>query len=124
MATSGSRDVKLTLAVETVGDDGIRQLQSQFAALAKEGADAGPEFQKLADELARLGDQNEALTSFKELAAVTEQLRIDQVAAGEAAQVMAGNLSLLKSASQGAPQAQREAAAAIDAEKKSFYRPG
>lgn len=120
MATgSSSRDVTLTLSVDTLGSDGIKQLQSQFAALAKEGSAAGPEFQQLADQIARLGDQSQALESFKQLAAVTDELRAGQAAAGFAIDATATKLTELKAASEQSTAAQKAAIASIDEARKA-----
>lgn len=121
MATgASSRDVTLTLAVDTLGADGVKQLQSAFSALAKEGSNAGPEFQKLADEIARLGDQNTALQSFKQLSAATDELRASQAAAGFALDATATKLTELNAASTQAAENQRQAAAAVQAGSKSY----
>lgn len=120
MATgSSSRDVTLTLSVDTLGSDGIKQLQSQFAALAKEGSAAGPEFQQLADQIARLGDQSQALESFKQLAAVTDELRAGQAAAGFAIDATATKLTELKAASEQSTAAQKAAIESIDEARKA-----
>lgn len=120
MATSNSRDVTLTLSVDTVGTDGIKQLQAQFEALAREGSSAGPEFKQLADQIARLGDQSQALTAFKELAATTDELRASQAAAGFAIDATATKLTELKNASAQAAQNQKDAAAAVIAGQKAY----
>ena len=119
MATS-SRDVTLTLAVETLGADGVKQLQSAFAALAKEGGNAGPEFQELADQIARLGEQSNALTAFKQLSAATDELKASQAAAGFALDATATKLAELNAASTLAAENQRQAAAAVQAGQKAY----
>jgi len=57
MATAAKHDVPLTLTVETVGLESIKQLKTDVAALGKQGADAVPEFAKLGAEIDRLADQ-------------------------------------------------------------------
>ncbi len=117
MAT-GSRDVTLTLSVETLGDDGIKKLQSAVAALAQEGGNAGPEFQQLANELERLGDQNSALQTFKQLSEETDQLRAKQEQSAQTMQEMATRLETLSAAANEAALKQREASQAyIDGQK-------
>lgn len=82
MATSNnSRDVKMTLSVETLGSEDIQKLQNDVARLAKEGGDAAPEFQALADEIARLGEQASALRSFEALSERTSELAARQTQA-------------------------------------------
>ena len=73
--SQSNRDVTLTLSVEALGEDNVKKLQSRVLALAKEGGAAAPEFQRLADEIGRLGDQDAALQSFKALGAETDVLR-------------------------------------------------
>lgn len=85
MATSNSRDVKMTLSVETLGADEINKLQGSVAALAKEGGDAAPEFQQLADEIGRLGEQAAALRAFQALSEETAQLAARQAEASVSA---------------------------------------
>lgn len=64
MATSKNRDVELGLTVTTAGSEDIKRLKDEVQALAKQGGDAAPEFNKLADELDRLGQQATALEAF------------------------------------------------------------
>ncbi len=77
-AGNNSRDVKMTLSVETLGADDIKKLQREVATLAKEGGDAAPEFEKLADEIGRLGDQAAALRAFQALSDQTTELANEQ----------------------------------------------
>lgn len=120
MATSSSRDVTLTLKVDTIGEDGIQQLQSEFAKLAKEGANAGPEFQQLADQIARLGDQNQALGAFRQLSAATDELRANQAAAGFQLDATATKLTELKVAAGQAADSQKAAAQAVLTSQKAY----
>lgn len=78
MATNGSRDVKLSLSIETLGEEGINGLRDALRQLAKSGGDAAPEFQKLADEVDRLGGQADALRSFQSLSDTVRQLGVSQ----------------------------------------------
>lgn len=120
MATApGSRDVTLTLSVETLGEDGIKQLQTAINALAKEGGAAGPEFQQLADELSRLSDQNAALQTFKQLTEATDVLRAKQESTAQTAQEMATRLDGLRVAATEAAARQKEAADALVAGQKA-----
>ena len=74
MATKNNRDVKLSLSVETLGAEGVKSLRDTIASLAKEGGDAAPEFQRLADEIDRLGDQAKTLQSFEQIAQTVREL--------------------------------------------------
>lgn len=119
MATT-SRDVTLTLAVETLGADGVKQLQTAFANLAKEGGNAGPEFKQLADQIARLGEQNDALNAFKQLTVATDELKASQAAAGFALDATATELIALNAAASQAGEQQRQAAQAVIEGKKAY----
>lgn len=114
MATSGSsRDVKMTLSVETLGAEDIKNLQGNVASLAKEGGDAAPEFQRLADEIGRLGQQAAALQAFQQLAAETGTLAAQQEKAAASATEMGAALKLLEATTQAASAHQRATALAL-----------
>jgi myosin heavy subunit len=120
MATgSGSRDVTLTLTVDTLGEEGIKQLQTAISSLAGAGTSAGPEFQKLADQITRLGEQNTALQTVKTLAEQTDKLAQDQEAAAQKAQELATRLDALKQSAAAAAQKQIEAKDAVNEAKKA-----
>ena len=68
MATT-SRDVKLALSVETLGQENITKLEKQLRDLAATGGAGASEFADLADQIGRLGGQNDALQAVKALAA-------------------------------------------------------
>ncbi len=110
---NNNRDVTLSLSVETLGADEIKKLQTSVANLAKEGGDAAPEFQILADEIARLGEQAGALRSFTQLTEQTAELaqRQEQAAANSAE--LRTRLDALSSATTDATLRQRAAAAAL-----------
>lgn len=69
MATSNQRDAKLGVAIETAGQENLRQLTADVRALAKEGTDAAPEYARLANELERLSAEAKTLDSFRKIAA-------------------------------------------------------
>lgn len=92
MATAAKHDVPLTLSVDTVGLESIKQLKSDIAALGKEGASATPEFAKLAAEIDKLADQSKLVTSFGQLTDEVEQLAAAQSLAGQRAKGVAGDL--------------------------------
>jgi tape measure domain-containing protein len=93
MARSSSRDVSLTLSIETLGEEGIRKLEDSVRALAKEGGDAGPEFQQLANQLARIGEQRDALQAFRTIADETARLEQRQTEAASAVQRLTDDLT-------------------------------
>ena len=124
MATNGSRDVKLSLSIETLGEEGIKDLRDALAQLSKQGGDAAPEFQRLANEIDRLGDQAGALRSFQSLAETVRELGQTQaVAADKAAEFKAkldaASASVQKAASEQAALKTRfqEANAALEQTK-------
>jgi tape measure domain-containing protein len=112
MATN-SRDVTLKLSVETLGQDGIQELQKAVAALGKDGSAAAPEFQRLADEIGRLGEQSQALTTFRELSEATDQLVAKQAESAQSTAQMAERLDVLRDATAQARDRQREATQAL-----------
>lgn len=115
MATSNnSRDVRMTLSVDTLGAEDIQKLQRTVAALAKEGGEAAPEFQRLADEIGRLGDQANALKSFTDLAAQTAELAARQAQASTNSQELGARLAALSQVTLEAGTRQSAAAAALN----------
>lgn len=120
MATSSNRDVKLTLGVETTGAEDIDKLKQSVTALAKEGGDAAPEFQQLADEIDRLGQQATALRTFQELADATDQLRVSQQAAEATTAQLATELATLGTATERAKREQEAALTAARAAGTSY----
>ena len=121
MATS-NRDVTLKLSVETLGEDGIKELQKAVEALGRDGGAAAPEFQKLADEIGRLGEQSQALTTFRELSEETDKLAARQADAATSAAQMAERLEVLRAATGAATQRQKEAATAVTEADVSLTR--
>lgn len=115
MATSNNRDVKMTLSVEALGAGDIKKLKDSVAALAKEGGDAAPEFQRLADELERLGDQSAALKGFQALADQTSELTERQRAAAVTVDELAAKYQQAAEGTRSAVQAQRATAEALEA---------
>lgn len=108
MATS-NRDVTLKLSVETLGEDGITELQKAVEALGRDGGAAAPEFQRLADEIGRLGEQSKALSTFRELSEETDKLAARQADSAASTAQMAAKLLELAAATEQARDRQREA---------------
>ena len=108
-----TRDVTLNLSVETLGREGIQALEQSVRDLAKQGGAAGPEFEQLANELSRLGDQREALTNFRQIADATGDLAERQRGAAEAVDGLKQRLLELATATNTAKTSQQEAAAAV-----------
>jgi len=117
MANNNNRDVSLTLSVETLGAENIKKLQTTVSNLAKEGGEAAPEFQKLADEIGRLGEQANVLKAFTDLSNQTAELSQKQEAAATQAADLSAKLEALARATTKATADQKQAAAALDAAK-------
>lgn len=113
MATSANRDVKLTLSVDTLGEEGVKALQDSILVLAKQGGAAAPEFQRLADEVARLGEQSTALSAFRQLADETAALTERQEQAQLSSRQLADRLEELRAATDSARLRQQSAADAL-----------
>lgn len=104
-----NRDVQLTLRVESLGQEGIKQLQNEVSELAKQGGAAAPEFQQLADEIGRLGQQKQSLDAFRQLADSTDELRVKQEQASQSSAKMASELDALRAATDAARTRQQQA---------------
>ncbi|MEN9317353.1 MAG: hypothetical protein RIS35_3746 [Pseudomonadota bacterium] len=109
---ANQRDVKMTLSVETLGSEEIQQLQQRVLALGNEAGEAAPEFQQLAEEIGRLGQQADALRNFESLSARVDELRVAQAAAAEQSTALRANLDALAQATQEAATRQANAATA------------
>lgn len=121
MATRGnSRDVKITLSVDTLGEEGIRALQSNIAALAREGGAAAPAFERLAAEIEQLGAQAASLNEFRDLATDAEALATQQREATAAVAGMRAELETLQQATNEARAAQRAANGDLVQARKDF----
>jgi tape measure domain-containing protein len=121
MATN-NRDIKMTLSVETLGTEDLKKLQTEVEKLAREGGDAAPKFQKLADELSKLGSQNEVLSSFQQLAAITDTLSAKQLEASTSLEKLTTDYTQAREATDKAAQAQRSASAAYDKTQKDIQQ--
>jgi tape measure domain-containing protein len=112
MATSNrDREVKMTLSVETLGSDDIKKLQTEIQALGKNAGDASPEFDRLADEIGRLGAQADVLRNFQALGAEVDQLAARQAEAATQTQKLKDELTELGTTTATAAAAQAKAQA-------------
>lgn len=114
MATSNNRDVKMTLSVETLGAQEIKKLETGVRELAKGAGDAAPEFEALADEIAKLGSQADVLRNFQTLSEETQQLAVRQEQAATATTELRTRLEALQSTTEAAATTQRQAQQAYD----------
>ena len=123
MATT-SRDVKLALSVEALGQENITKLEKQLRDLAATGGAGATEFADLADQIGRLGGQSDALQAVKALAAGIDELQTREEQAAVAAQTLATNLDVLKAATTDAKTAQDTARAALVAGEQAYVQAG
>lgn len=75
---ANKQDVEFSLSANVLGADKIKALRDEVLALSKQGGAVGPEFQKLADELERLGQEAGALTAISELTEDIQRLAAEQ----------------------------------------------
>ncbi|MEP6587138.1 MAG: tape measure protein [Polaromonas sp.] len=109
MATN-PRDVELGISVKATGDEEVKKLQASVLALAKEGGAAAPEFEALANQIGRLGEQQNALTAFQALSAQLVELTARQQAAAAASEEQAVKLKAAADAATQAKEKQAQAA--------------
>ncbi len=119
MATSrSSKDVNLTLSIETLGKEDIDKLKQAVQQLAREGGDAAPEFQKLADSIDKLGADGAALRAFQQLAEETQRLATEQQEAAARATELGGRLDTARSSTMAYADAAQRARGTFDGLKK------
>lgn len=111
---ANQRDVKMTLSVETLGADEIKTLQQRVLALGKEAGAAAPEFEQLAAEIGRLGEQADALRNFQTLAATVDALGARQREAAARSEELRGALNTLAASTQQAAERQSVASATYE----------
>ena len=124
MATGSTRDVKMVLSVESLGQENITKLQQALRDLADTGGAGTAEFTELADQIGRLGDQGAALQAFRTLSAETDNLREKQAATGAQAEAMALKLDEVRLATDKIRQSQVEARLALTAGEKAYVDSG
>lgn len=120
MATRNSRDVKMTLSVETLGESEVLKLQQAVQKLADEGGAAAPEFQRLANEIGRIGEQTQALDAFQKLSDDVQLLGERQQAAAASAEILTTALTNQRTQVEGARAAQAQASAALDDNRRAM----
>lgn len=112
MATS-NRDVKMTLSVDTLGEEGIKSLETEIRKLAKGAGEAAPEFERLADEVGQLASQAGAVRGLENLANEVERLGTEQAQAATKAEELRTRLAAQQATVDAAATRQRELAAAL-----------
>lgn len=123
MATT-SRDAKLVLSVESLGQDNITKLEKALRDLAATGDASSAEFGDLADQIGRLGSQNDALQAVKALAADTDTLNQKQAQAADTASTLAEKLGTLRAATVEAKTAQEAARTALVQGEQAYTQAG
>lgn len=120
MATS-KRDVTLGVAIETSGDESLRQLSAEVRKLAKDGGDAAPQYKAFADQLDRLGQQASSIKSFEALATDLSRLTAEQTRAAGQAQVLGTELAAQGTAVDALRTKQAEWAAAVVTSREAMF---
>ena len=121
MATAAKHDVPLTLSVETVGLESIKQLKTDVAALGKQGADAVPEFAKLGAEIDRLANQAALVTAFGQLSDEVEQLASIQGKASQKSKELSGALAEQKAKTDELRATEIEAKNALELAQEALF---
>src|SRR5215217_187667 len=120
MATRNQRDVTMTLRVNTLGESEVLQLQQAVQRLADEGGAAAPEFQELANQIGRIGEQTQALDAFRTLADDAQLLGDRQQAAAAAAATLTTALQNQRTQVEGSRAAQAQASTALDENRRAM----
>ena len=106
-------DIKLLLAVETAGVEGVTKLANEIDKLAKEGGSAAPEFEKLASELNRIAAQGTAVAELKQISDAAKKIADDFGIASARADELRAALDQQKSSTEAARQAYTQADIAV-----------
>ncbi|UZZ64516.1 tail length tape measure protein [Curvibacter phage PCA1] len=121
MASTNNRDVPLTLSVTTVGTESIKKLQGEVLALAKEGGAAAPEFQRLAEEIAKLGDQSKIIDTTRELSAEIDRLAVVENKASDTSVELRNSLYSLSAATGKLTESEAAAKTALIAGQNALF---
>lgn len=108
MAQNNRREIELALSITTANADALSKLQQDVRGLAKEGGDAAPAFQKLADELGQLAAQSKQLATLESLAGTLRTAADAQSAAAAKSGELRARLDELTAASLAARDAERQ----------------
>lgn len=107
MANNNRREIELALSITTANADALTKLQQDVRGLAKEGGDAAPAFQKLADELGQLAEQAKQLTALEGLTQELKAAATAQVDAASKSTALKQTLDQLVAATDAAREAER-----------------
>lgn len=117
MATSNKREVELVIGVETTGQQSVKALSDAVSTLAKEGGEAAPEFQKLAAELDKVAQQQNAIDAFVEVRRQVAAMGAEMQEASATVDRLGTELPQAAAATRSFAEAQQAAAAALAAAK-------
>lgn len=107
MAQNNRREIELALSVTTTNADALGKLQQDVQKLAKEGGEAAPAFQKLADELGQLAAQAKQLTALEGLTTNLQAASAAQAEAATKSNALKQNLAALVLVTDQAREAER-----------------
>lgn len=103
MATSGVRkEVELALSITTANADSLRQLRDSVKALAKEGGDAAPEFERLTRELDTLAQQARQFSAIEDLSNNLAEAKVAMEGKSAAAGELKARLDALEASTRAA----------------------
>lgn len=120
MATGNSRDVRLNLLVETLGQENVDRLRVALEQLSAEGGEAAPEFQALSDQIDRLSQQADAVRTVQRLSEESGELAGRQANAAQRVKELADRFVELAPAVQTAAAAQRQARDDLQAAQTAY----
>lgn len=122
MALAESQEVALRINAETSGQSDVSALVQQIEALAREGGEAGPRFAELAEQLKKVGQQQQLVTSFVELKRETRGYATELQKAQAATSAAMSVLREKRVAVNAATKSERDAAAALASAARAHER--
>lgn len=120
MANQNTRDIELRIAARTSGLEEIRKLTTQIDELAKQGGEAAPEFEKLSQELTKIGAQTEAVGVFDDLQQKVDATSITLNEARTKVEALGQTLNEQRQRVQDFASAQEKAKAEVSATEQSI----
>ena len=97
-----NRDVNLTLNVEAIGQEKIKDLQAEIDKMGKEAGEAKPQFEALSAQVEELSRQAGAIRALESLTAQVDELRQAQTKAASTVETFRNQLAEANAASQAA----------------------
>ena len=116
------RDVAFKVSVETLGTEGIKNLQQQLSELAKEGGAAAPEFKQLADEIQRLGEQSKITSAIGSLSSDIASIATAEEEAAKSATELRSRLSELSDTTNTFRTKEEEAKTALKEKQDALFK--